>query len=319
MNLDGKLFPAVPVPFGPDGEIDREAQQRYIEWMSGQPVGGVAVWVHTGRGLRLTDRQREYVLRSWREGMPRGAAIIAGAGARPEIAPKPEAVMSDALRMAKQARDFGADALLAHPPTALRGLDGLDDMIVGYHDALAGADLPLICFYLYEAAGGISYSPDVLDRLFTMPAVAGIKMATLDSVCTYQEVAALISERFPGKTLVTGEDRFLGYSIMLGARAALIGMGAASVAMQSRLLNSWIEGDFAAFARLSAKVDKLAMRTFVKPMEGYIQRMLWCLAFAGVISWDATRDPWGPALPREQREALRVCLAELGEDTSHAP
>ena len=64
----------------------------------------------------------------------------------------------------------------------------------------------------------------------------GIKVATLDSVMTFQDVARLIRRQAPDKVLITGEDRFLGYSLMCGAEAALIGMGAACTTLQSRAL-----------------------------------------------------------------------------------
>ena len=51
-RLDWGLVPAVPVPFrGGDG---REAQRGYARWMAAQPVAGVAVWAHTGRGPHLS-------------------------------------------------------------------------------------------------------------------------------------------------------------------------------------------------------------------------------------------------------------------------
>jgi 4-hydroxy-tetrahydrodipicolinate synthase len=48
-----------------------------------------------------------------------------------------------------------------------------------------------------------------LDDLLALPNVIGIKMATLDSVMTYQDVARHIQSRHPDKLLITGEDRFL--------------------------------------------------------------------------------------------------------------
>lgn len=61
-QIDRGLIPAVPVPFDEQGGIEEAAQQTYIAWMAGQPVAGVALWVHTGRGLRLTREQRIAVL-----------------------------------------------------------------------------------------------------------------------------------------------------------------------------------------------------------------------------------------------------------------
>ncbi len=58
--------PAVPVPFGGNGEIDTQLQDTYVAGMAEQSIGGVAVWAHTGRGMKLTDDQRASVMRAWR-------------------------------------------------------------------------------------------------------------------------------------------------------------------------------------------------------------------------------------------------------------
>ena len=103
---------------------------------------------------------------------------------------------------------------------------------------LPAPGLPLILFYLYEAAGGIDYSTTVLGELLARPDVLGIKVATLDRIMKFQEIAGQMG-LFQEKVLITGEDRFLGYSLMCGARAALIGMGAAWTSIQADLLRSF--------------------------------------------------------------------------------
>lgn len=251
--------------------------------MAVQPVAGVAVWAHTGRGRHLAPEQRRVVLATWREALA-DKVVVAGA---------------DSLEVARDAKLGGADALLAFPRR---------DDPVSYHAALA-QELPVIAFYLYEAAGGVSYDDATLQRILSLPGVAGIKVATLDSVMTFQRIAALIREH-PGKLLITGEDRFLGYSLMLGARAALIGMGAALTDLQAALVRALKDGDHDAFVRLSTQVDAFSQTTFIFPMEGYIRRMLWALAADGVIPDDACDDPWGPPLPAAEREAVRAAVRE---------
>ncbi len=105
--------------------------------------------------------------------------------------------------MAIEARRGRADAILAFPTA---------QDPVGYHQRLS-RELPVIAFWLYEAAGGVAYDDATLDAILALPNVVGIKVATLDSVMTFQRVAALVA-RHPDKLLITGEDRFLGYSIM---------------------------------------------------------------------------------------------------------
>lgn len=275
-RLEGSLIPAVPVPFR-GNEMDAAAQRTYAAWMARQPVAGVAVWAHTGRGPHLSSAVRREVLDTWREAMP-DRIIIAGARD---------------IGMAIEARRGKADALLAFPAR---------EDPVGYHTRLS-RELPVIAFYLYEAAGGVNYDDSTLHAILELPNVLGIKVATLDSVMTFQRIAAVLRSH-PSKLLITGEDRFLGYSLLLGARAALIGMGAALPDVQADLLRARAQEDWPRFIMLSDICDRFGQTTFIDPMEGYIRRMLWAAAADGALPPEACDDPWGPPLPSDERDAV---------------
>ena len=92
--------------------------------------------------------------------------------------------------------------------------------------------------------------PSVLVELLARSEVLGIKVATLDSVMTFQDIARLVKSHAPEKLLITGEDRFLGYSLMCGAQAALIGMAAACTELQAELLQTFRHGRCRAVPRL---------------------------------------------------------------------
>jgi 4-hydroxy-tetrahydrodipicolinate synthase len=307
-RLDGGLIPAVPVTLDPGGRLHPAAHEAYLRHMAAQPVAGAAVWAHTGRGLLLDRETADVVMRDWRAALP-GKVLVAGAGA--PAGSDPETATARSVEMAERAARHGADALLCYAPVWLRGRDDADRQIVEHHRRLAGAGLPLVLFYLYEEAGGISYAPAVLDELLSMPEVVGIKSATLDSVMTYQDLSRRVSGRHPDRLMITGEDRFLGYSLMRGARAALIGMGAACTALQADLIRAHRAGEAARFLELSNLVDRLAEATFTRPMEGYVRRMLWVLAHQGVIPEEAANDPWGPQLPRAEYEEVGRTLEAL--------
>ncbi len=275
-RIDGGLIPAVPVPFR-GINMDTEAQRGYARWMAAQPIAGVAVWAHTGRGPHLSAETRREVLDAWREALPNGVVI---AGARD-------------IGMAIEARRGKADALLAFPQ---------QNDPVGYHQRLS-RELPVIAFYLYQAAGGVAYDDPTLHGILELPNVIGIKVATLDSVMTFQRIAAVLRQH-PSKLLITGEDRFLGYSLLLGARAALVGMGAALPDLQAELLRARAAEDWTRFILLSDLCDRFAQTTFIDPMEGYIRRMLWAAAADGGLPPGACDDPWGPPLPADEREAV---------------
>jgi 4-hydroxy-tetrahydrodipicolinate synthase len=281
-RLEGGLLPAVPVPFR-GRQLDAAAQRQYAAWMATQPVAGVAIWAHTGRGPHLSGEERREVLETWRDALPDRVLV---AGARD-------------IGMAIEARRGKADALLAFPQA---------DDPVGYHQRLS-RELPVIAFYLYQAAGGVAYDDPTLHAILELPNVIGIKVATLDSVMTFQRIAAVLRDH-PTKLLITGEDRFLGYSLLLGARAALIGMGAALPDLQADLIKASLSEDWARFVPLSELCDRFAQTTFIEPMEGYIRRMLWAAAADGALPPDACDDPWGPSLPTGERDAVERAVRD---------
>ena len=272
----------MPVPFR-GVMIDEQAQRDYAHWMATQLVAGVAVWAHTGRGPHLTSKQRKIVLDTWRDALP-DKVIVAGANSQ---------------AMARDAQRGGADALLAFPRKTAA---------VAYHEEL-GAELPVIAFYLYEAAGGVDYDNETLHQILSLPAVIGIKVATLDSVMTFQRIAAVMGHH-PDKLLITGEDRFLGYSLMMGAHAALIGMASSLTDVHAALLGTFVARDAHDFIPLSDTLDAFSQVTFIAPLEGYVRRMLWALAADGVIPDAACDDPWGPPLPAAQRDAVRQAVMD---------
>lgn len=313
-KLTGGLIPAVPVMFDRAHQFQERAHAAYVEYMRSQPIAGVAVWAHTGRGLHLPKDVARTVIKAWREALP-NKPLIAGVGADSKQT-DPSVATDATLAMAAEAAEYGADAVLAYPPMWLREHEARDRLIVKHHERLAQLGPPLILFYLYEAAGGISYSTDVLDELLSLPNVVGIKMATLDSVMTYQDVARHVQTHHPHKLLITGEDRFLAYSLQRGASAALIGMGALCCELQAELLQSHFAGRAERFLELSDAVDELAEVLFVSPMEGYIGRILCGLAQLGIIPEEAAHDPWVPALSATEVEKIQNVLQSV--TASHA-
>jgi len=313
-SLTGQLIPAIPVPFDTDGKLHVEAHESYLRYMSTQSIAGVAVWAHTGRGLLIDKDTARQVLQDWRRALP-GKVVIAGAGAERSISDHEQATTST-LKMAEAAAEHGADALLAYPPTWLREHTQKDSLIVDLHSRLSQIGLPIVLFYLYEAAGGISYAPTVLDELLSLPNVIGVKVATLDSVMTYQNIARQLEAKHSDQLLITGEDRFLGYSLRRGAKAALIGMGAVCCELQSELMKAHVNENADRFLELSDMVDRLAEVLFVRPMEGYIRRILFALSYLGIIPIAGANDPWGPEVTTEEFKriaetvnALAACIA----------
>ncbi|GAA0716435.1 hypothetical protein GCM10008905_00870 [Clostridium malenominatum] len=312
-KINKSIIPAVPIPFNKDGSINTFSQESYVAWMNNQPISAVALWAHTGRGLFISKEQREYIFRSYREGLSREKMILCGVGALANDKISDEEYMDKAYFMALHAKELGADMLLPYAPTLFRGREDQDEKIIKYHKKIAQLGVPMILFFLYEEAGGITYSKEVLKELFKIKNVIGIKMATLDSVMTYQDISNLILKDSPETYLITGEDRMFGYTVSRGAKGALVGLGSIYTKLQYEMMQAYYEGEYEKFIELSAAVDNLAENTFYKPMEGYIERVLYILARKNIISMEAVNDPYGPGISVEEKALIDECIEKLGD------
>jgi 4-hydroxy-tetrahydrodipicolinate synthase len=305
-KLRGTVIPAVVSPMDTQGSVAYDALSSYAAALTSEPIGGVAVWAHTGRGLYLSADDRAKVLNTWRQATDK--PIVAGVGV-----PRSDAVgdAADAtVAMAVAAADGGADAVMVYPVASFAGLPDGHARAVALHERVAAeSGLPLVGFYLHGEAGGYPYPPALIRDLLALDAMLGVKTATLDRAIGCQD--ALWAGRGSGKLLITGEDRMYGPSFMWGADTALVGIGAAQVELSVAVLRAWTAGDAAGFLTASERLDRFAAATFYAPIEGYVQRMLWAAEWEGLLPSEAAHDPHGPGLPASERDVVIRCLEEL--------
>jgi 4-hydroxy-tetrahydrodipicolinate synthase len=292
-----------------DGVVAYDALPAYAGRIAAEPIGGVAVWAHTGRGLYLSPGDRSKVLETWRQAVD--VPIVAGVGVpRSEMAQTLQEAADATVAMALQAAAGGADAVMVYPLAALRDLPDGHAQAVALHERVAAeSGLPLVGFYLHGEAGGYPYPPELIRDLLSLDAMLGVKTATLDRAIGCQD--AIWAGRGTGKLLITGEDRMFGPSFMWGADTALVGIAAAQVELSAAVLRSWTSGDHTGFLTASDRLDRFAAATFYAPIEGYVQRMLWAAVWEGLIPQDAAHDPYGPELPAAERDVVIRCLEDL--------
>ena len=311
-NWRGGVIPAVPVPFRDDASLDEESLDRYVRWMESQKVPAVAVGAHTGRGLHLAEEQRELVVRAWRRGshdLVIGVGVPANRVMPSDQSERTECVIRETVEMAEWARRKGACAVLVYPPSEFRDLSETEERAIALHEAVARVGIPTVVFYLYERAGGIDYSDATVDRLLDIDGILGIKLATLDRPTRFGEVSRLVRQH-EGRLCISGEDRFYGASIDMGADAALIGMGAACTDRMIELFDLHRAQGRHQFDMLSSAIATFADATFHNPVDGYVQRMLWALEADGVIA-SAGHDPFGPFVDPGDRERVYAAVAAL--------
>jgi 4-hydroxy-tetrahydrodipicolinate synthase len=145
------IYPIVPTPFNERGEIDTESIRTMSAFMVEQRVNGLAILGVMGEVDRLTDSEREEVVRQFREALPRPYTLVVGAWGGG----------SDAtIQACRRAIDLGADALLVGPPPIQH-----DAVIFDAYGRINEAVSVPIVVHDYPPATRVILSPNLLARL----------------------------------------------------------------------------------------------------------------------------------------------------------
>ncbi|KUO43201.1 MAG: hypothetical protein APU95_01750 [Hadesarchaea archaeon YNP_N21] len=300
-DLSG-IIPATILPMKKDYTIDEDSLENYVKWISDFKIIGLAVNVDTGEGPHLHEDERKRVLEVVKEIVKSRKIVIAGVPAR---------FTSEALKIAADAKQAGADALLVFPAPSFAGQPLPVQIPYEYHKAIGDSvDLPIILFQLRPVLGGVEYTSDCLAKLTEIRQVVALKDASFDAKKFVETIRAL--RRAPRRiTLLTGNDDFILESFLLGADGALLGFGALVpdllVEMFDCVKKQKLDEAKAIADRLKPLVDVI----FAEPVRDYRARIKEALTMLGVIKTAHVRPPLLPISDQERRR-IKETLKKVG-------
>jgi 4-hydroxy-tetrahydrodipicolinate synthase len=210
-------------------------------------------------------------------------------------------------------RQAGVDAVVVFPNAAFRN-HPLDARIaVDYHRAIAEeGGLPLVLFQLAPVFGGVLYSPETLLRLVEIPQVVAIKEASFDAE-VFARTKGILDKADRQITLLTGNDRFIAESILLGATGGLLGFGALACRMVAEMLRHGNAGRPDRVAAMRPVVQAYADVIYADPVLDYRARCKVGLAQIGVIGEHLVypRPPLRP-IDADGQERIRRAMEAAG-------
>jgi 4-hydroxy-tetrahydrodipicolinate synthase len=295
MYLRG-LIPATITPMTPDYKIDEGSLRRYIAWLVHQNPDGVAVNVDTGEGPHLWPEERRRVLEVFAEEIGERIPIVSGLGA---------GFTEQAMGLAREAKEAGANALLVFPIPAFQGLPLGAEVPYAYHAAIAEVGLPLVLFQLQPALGGVEYTPEVIERLASIDGVVAIKEASFDAL-KYTRTLRVLEGLSRPIAMLTGNDNFIGESFVLGAEGALIGFGTLATDRQVEMVEAFESGDPERGMKIWRELMPLEEAVFGPPVRDYRARTKAALHAIGVIDHPTVRPPLLPAAGAEVEAVVEL-------------
>jgi len=299
----GGLIPATVLPLTSAYEIDEESLVEYMRWLTGFRIGGLAINVDTGEGPHLYRDEKMRVLKAVKKAVGGRVPVIAGLQA---------SFTSQAVEIAKETKEAGADGFLVFPIPAFAGEPLPPEIPYDYHRAIAEATgTPIVLFQLQKALGGVEYEPECLAKLTEIEEVVAIKEASFDAL-KFLKTLKLVRSGPERVAFLTGNDNFIYESMVMGADGALIGFGTLATDLQVEMFELVQENRFEEAREIADRVQPLADAIFSPPVRNYRARTKEALVMLGVLQQAHMRPPL-TRISQGEREAVREALrkAEL--------
>jgi len=194
------LFPAMPVPFAPDGELDVAGLGTLLRFVRDSGVDGAFLPGTTGEFTALTDEERATVI---------GEALSVF-GPDGVLAHVGAASARQAERLAAQAVALGATHLSAITPFYLPA--GGRALVEYFRRVAAAGDGARIYAYLFHARTTTTVTPGQLAELAAIPGVVGAKISGEPTARIVEYLEAVPA----GFSVLTGNNHEFGDVVRAG-------------------------------------------------------------------------------------------------------
>jgi 4-hydroxy-2-oxoglutarate aldolase len=164
MLLSG-IFPPIPTPFYPDGNVYFKKIEHNTERYSRTPVAGIVVLGSTGEAIMLSDQERRDVFKSARAVAAPNKVLIAGTGVESAL---------ETLRLTEYAAELGYDVAMVRTPHYYKKQMAPANILAFYRTVADRSPLPVI-IYNFPQATGYDIPSDLVIELAGHPNLIGIK------------------------------------------------------------------------------------------------------------------------------------------------
>lgn len=203
--------------------------------------------------------------------------------------------LGSTLRAVEEQAHSPADILVITPPTYFPLSES--ELIDGLLTVAELSPLPVLLYNIPQFTLN-AISPAVAREVAQHPRVVGLK----DSSGDLTQFALHLRVRPQGFSVLQGQDRLIGPSLMLGADGAIAGLSNIAAPLLHDLLRSWAARDRSELEAVQAEVDELAA---ISGHGGLVPSLKAALELCGL--------PVGDPLPptRAASPAGRLSIAEI--------
>ncbi len=290
------LFVPHVTPFSESGKVDLDSLERLTSHLAAQRgVSGLVSCARIGEGPVLSPEEKQRVYRMV-GGVCRKAELIHIATISPQST-------DEAIELVRELERLPVDAVMIFPPLLFAwGKVGGDFKYRFFEDITVESGLPLVLFQIPVAS--YWYDPETICRIARLEKIIAFKEASFN-ITLFTETLRQLDRENAKMEVLTGNDRFVAQSYMLGAKGALIGVSNLATAKWGAMDLAGQAGEYQRAMALQEELRDLKELVFAEPIVEAVARIKTILKHRGLIKSDGVRRPQLGVGGEEKRQLIK--------------
>lgn len=241
IDLRGTILP-VTTPFDPvTGDVDVVAFRSNLRGWFTHPIRGILIAGSTGESVFLDEDERAQLLDAAADVVPEDRLVVMGTGAEST---------RQAIRLARQAAQHGADAVLVSPPAYYRGAMTPEALARHYRAVADASPLPVLVYQVPLRLSTLDLPTGLVAELSKHPNIVGIK----DSRGQLELVGELVTQCQDDFQVLVGNGALLYAALETGAVGGIVAVGLMAPAAAAEISMAFAEGRTADAGRVQERI-----------------------------------------------------------------
>ena len=292
--MSGPMFSgsltALITPFA-NGQVDEAAFRKIVDWQLKQGTHALVPCGTTGESPTLSHDEDMRVTALCVEVAVGRVPVIAGTGSNST---------AEAIRLTRNAKEVGADAVLVVTPYYNKPTQ---DGLFRHYEAIAAAvDIPII-IYNIPGRSVVDMSIDTMTRLAELPNIVGVKDATNDLARPLATRTAIGSEFCQ----LSGEDATVAAFLAQGGHGCISVTSNVAPRLCAELHRAWQGREYDRFEEIRDRLMPLHAALFCESSPGPVK---YAASLLGKCAPD-TRLPLAP-IAESSRMRVDAAMREVG-------
>lgn len=254
-------YVALVTPFKADGSVDEDKIRELVNYHIANGTEGVAPCGTTGESPTLTYEEHKRIIKMVVEEAKGKIQVMAGAGSNST---------SEAIELAKYAKEVGADSILSICPYYNKPVQR--GMYAHFEKIAKEVNIPIM---LYNVPGrtGVNLAPETIYELSKLDNIKGIKEASgkVEQVC---EIVDLCGDKID---VLSGDDALLLPMLSVGAKGVVSVTANFMSREVSNIVKYFNEGKIKEAQEIHKKLYRLSQSMFIEsnpvPVKGLMGMM----------------------------------------------